>query len=329
MKPQMKRPRHPVQWIAPLVGVLAVAIALPVFAKGFLLFQATQVMIFTIAIMGLNLLVGFSGQLSLGHGAFYAIGAYTAAILMGQYDLHYAFALPAAGVIAFIFGFLFGLPALRLEGHYLAMATFSLAVAMPQVIKLSVLEAWTGGSQGIAVNKPHAPLGASLSEDQWLYYIALITTCLLYLVARNLIKSRTGLALLAVKENPVAAKAMGVNLAVYKTLAFGMSAAFNGIAGALSAMAVQYIAPESFTFYLSAAILVGLVVGGVGWLPGAFLGAIFVLLVPNVAETVSKGLSGAIYGIFLIALIFFLPSGASTFRDFIFHRFQRKSGTSN
>jgi branched-chain amino acid transport system permease protein len=152
---------------------------------------------------------------------------------------------------------------------------------------------------------------------------------LLFLVAKNLINSRTGLALQAVKESPVAAKAMGVNVSVYKTLAFGMSAAFNGIAGALSAMAVQYIAPESFTFYLSAAILVGLVVGGVGWLPGAFLGAIFVLIVPNVAETVSKGLSGAIYGVFLIALIFFLPAGASTFRDFIFHRFQRKSGTSN
>ena len=312
-----------------MVGILVMAVAIPAFAKGFLLFQATQVMIFAIAIMGLNILVGFSGQLSLGHGAFYAVGAYSAAILMGQYDLHYGFALLAAGVITFLFGFMFGLPALRLEGHYLAMATFSLAVAMPQVIKLSVLEAWTGGSQGIAVNKPQAPFGSSLSEDQWLYYITLTTTCILYLLARNLIKSRTGLALLAVKENPVAAKAMGVNISVYKTLAFGVSAAFNGVAGALSAMAVQYIAPESFTFYLSAAILVGLVVGGVGWLPGAFLGAIVVLLVPNVAETVSKGLSGAIYGVFLIALIFFLPSGASTFRDFIFHRFQRKSGTSN
>ncbi len=329
MNTQINRQWHPIKWIAPMVGILVMAVAIPAFAKGFLLFQATQVMIFAIAIMGLNILVGFSGQLSLGHGAFYAVGAYSAAILMGQYDLHYGFALPAAGVITFLFGFMFGLPALRLEGHYLAMATFSLAVAMPQVIKLSVLEAWTGGSQGIAVNKPQAPFGSSLSEDQWLYYITLTTTCILYLLARNLIKSRTGLALLAVKENPVAAKAMGVNISVYKTLAFGVSAAFNGVAGALSAMAVQYIAPESFTFYLSAAILVGLVVGGVGWLPGAFLGAIFVLLVPNVAETVSKGLSGAIYGVFLIALIFFLPSGASTFRDFIFHRFQRKSGTSN
>lgn len=329
MNTKLNQPTHSTMWRVLTLGLLAVAISIPVFAKGFFLFQATQVMIIAIAIMGLNLLVGISGQLSLGHGAFFAIGAYTAAILMGQYGMHYALALAAAGVIAFLFGFLFGLPALRLEGHYLAMATFSLAVAMPQVIKLSVLEAWTGGSQGIAVNKPQAPFGASLSEDQWLYYITLIATCLLYLVARNLINSRTGLALLAIKENPVAAKAMGVNVSLYKTLAFGMSAAFNGVAGALSAMAVQYIAPESFTFYLSAAILVGLVVGGVGWLPGAFLGAAFVLLVPNVAETVSKGLSGAIYGVFLIALIFFLPSGASTFRDFIFQRFQRKSGTTN
>ena len=118
---------------------------------------------------------------------------------------------------------------------------------------------------------------------------------------------------------------MGVNESVYKTLAFGVSAGFNGIAGSLSAMAVQYIAPESFTFYLSAAILVGLVVGGVGWLPGAFFGALFVLLVPNLAESVSKGLSGAVYGSFLIALIFFMPSGLSTFRNFISYRLQRKS----
>jgi branched-chain amino acid transport system permease protein len=310
------------------ITLLVLAALLPAFANGFLLFQATQIMIFAIAILGLNLLVGFSGQLSLGHGAFYAIGAYAAAILMGQYELHYGLAIVAAGGITFVFGFLFGLPALRLEGVYLAMATFSLAVAMPQVIKLSVLEQWTGGSQGIAVNKPQAPFGSLLSEDQWLYFVTLITISLLYFLAKNLISSRTGLALLAIKENPVAAKAMGVNESIYKTLAFGVSAAFNGIAGALSGMAVQYIAPESFTFYLSAAILVGLVVGGVGWLPGALFGALFVLLVPNLAESVSKGLSGAVYGIFLITLIFFLPSGVSTCRNFISHRFQTKNRNS-
>jgi branched-chain amino acid transport system permease protein len=308
-----------------VMAMLVLAAVLPVFAKGFVLFQATQIMIFAIAILGLNLLVGFSGQLSLGHGAFFAVGAYAAAILMAQFELHYSLAIVAAGIITFVFGFLFGLPALRLEGVYLAMATFSLAVAMPQVIKLSILEHWTGGSQGIAIDKPQAPFGLSINEDQWLYLITLIATSVLYLVAKNITSSRTGLALLAVKENPVAARAMGVNESVYKTLAFGVSAGFNGIAGSLSAMAVQYIAPESFTFYLSAAILVGLVVGGVGWLPGAFFGALFVLLVPNLAESVSKGLSGAVYGSFLIALIFFMPSGLSTFRNFISYRLQRKS----
>ncbi len=307
------------------MALIALAALLPVFAKGFVLFQATQIMIFAIAILGLNLLVGFSGQLSLGHGAFFAVGAYAAAILMAQFELHYSLAIVAAGIITFVFGFLFGLPALRLEGVYLAMATFSLAVAMPQVIKLSILEHWTGGSQGIAIDKPQAPFGLSINEDQWLYLITLIATSVLYLVAKNITSSRTGLALLAVKENPVAARAMGVNESVYKTLAFGVSAGFNGIAGSLSAIAVQYIAPESFTFYLSAAILVGLVVGGVGWLPGAFFGALFVLLVPNLAESVSKGLSGAVYGSFLIALIFFMPSGLSTFRNFISYRLQRKS----
>ncbi len=308
-----------------VMAMLVLAAVLPVFAKGFVLFQATQIMIFAIAILGLNLLVGFSGQLSLGHGAFFAVGAYAAAILMAQFELHYVLAIVAAGIITFVFGFLFGLPALRLEGVYLAMATFSLAVAMPQVIKLSVLEHWTGGSQGIAIDKPQAPFGLSINEDQWLYLITLTATSVLYLVAKNITSSRTGLALLAVKENPLAARAMGVNESVYKTLAFGLSAGFNGIAGSLSAMAVQYIAPESFTFYLSAAILVGLVVGGVGWLPGAFFGAVFVLLVPNLAESVSKGLSGAVYGGFLIAMIFFMPSGLSTCRHFIFDRLQRKS----
>ena len=308
-----------------VMAMLVLAAVLPVFAKGFVLFQATQIMIFAIAILGLNLLVGFSGQLSLGHGAFFAVGAYAAAILMAQFELHYVLAIVAAGIITFVFGFLFGLPALRLEGVYLAMATFSLAVAMPQVIKLSVLEHWTGGSQGIAIDKPQAPFGLSINEDQWLYLITLTATSVLYLVAKNITSSRTGLALLAVKENPLAARAMGVNESVYKTLAFGLSAGFNGVAGSLSAMAVQYIAPESFTFYLSAAILVGLVVGGVGWLPGAFFGALFVLLVPNLAESVSKGLSGAVYGGFLIALIFFMPSGLSTCRRFIFDRLQRKS----
>ena len=291
------------------IGCLALALLLPLVAKNFILFQATQLLVYAIAIIGLNLLVGFNGQFSLGHGAFYAIGAYSAAILMDRYGVSYGWALPCAGLVAFAFGILFGLPALRLEGVYLAMATFALALAMPQLLKLSLLERWTGGSQGIVISKPEAPFGIPLNSDQWLYYLALVTTTVLYVLARNLISSRSGRAMLAVKDNPVAARSMGIDNSLYKALTFGVSAAYTGIAGALSAVVVQYVAPDSFTFYLSAAILVGLVVGGVGWLPGAFFGAAFVLLVPNIAEHVSKGLSGAVYGAFLILLIFVLPTG--------------------
>ena len=295
---------------APLVLALAAA-ALPLVAKDFLVFQATQLLIYAIAIMGLNLLVGFNGQLSLGHGAFFAVGAYVVAILTARYDVPYEWTLPIAAGVTFAMGFAFGLPALRLEGIHLALATFTLAIALPQILKLSVLDPWTGGVQGISILKPDAPPGLPINPDQWLYLLTLAVTCVIYWLARNLIGSRTGRAMAAIKDNAVAARSMGVNVGLYKTLAFSVSACFTGIAGALSAIVVQYVSPDSFTFYLSVAILVGLVVGGIGWMPGAFLGAAFILFVPNVAEGISKGLSGAIYGILLIALIVLRPRSSA------------------
>ncbi len=296
-------------------AAILVAVLVPVLAQDFLVFQATQLMVYAIAIIGLNVLVGINGQLSLGHGAFYALGAYTVAILMDGYGMPYGWTLPIAAAITFAAGFAFGLPALRLEGIYLALATFTLAIALPQILKLSVLNPWTGGVQGISIMKPEAPAFLPLNADQWLYVLTLAITCLVYWLARNLIGSRTGRALTAVKDNPLAARTMGVNVALYKTLAFSVSACFTGTAGALSAIVVQYVSPDSFTFYLSVAILVGLVVGGVGWLPGAFLGAAFILFVPNIAEGISKGLSGAVYGVLLIALIVLRPGGSAGFGD--------------
>ena len=293
--------------------ILLVALAVPLFAKNFLLFQLTLVMVYAIAIVGLNLLTGFNGQFSLGHSAFYAIGAYTAAILMELGGVPYGWTLPAAGAICFVAGFLFGLPALRLEGLYLALATFALAVATPQLLKFSPLEHWTGGVQGIVIIKPDAPFGLPLSQDQWLYYFTLAVGLAMYAGARNLVRSRTGRAIMAIRDNPIAARSMGVNTALYKSLTFGVSALYTGVAGALGAIVVQFVAPDSFTFTLSVALLVGLVVGGVGWLPGALFGGAFVLFVPNVAEQVSKGLSGAVYGTILILLIYLMPSGAAGF----------------
>ncbi|MFO1135672.1 MAG: branched-chain amino acid ABC transporter permease [Rhodoblastus sp.] len=293
--------------------LLAIALVLPAFVKNFVVFQFTQTMVYAIAIVGLNLLTGFNGQFSLGHSAFYAVGAYTAAIMMEHMGVNYVFTLPVAGAICFVLGFLFGLPALRLEGVYLALATFALAAATPQILKLSPLEHWTGGVQGIVITKPDAPFGLPLNQDQWLYYFTLIVGVILYICAKNLVTSRTGRALMAIRDNPIAARSMGVNTSLYKASAFGLSALYTGIAGALGAIIVQFVAPDSFTLTLSIGFLVGLVVGGVGWLPGALFGGAFLLFVPNIAEGVSKGLSGAVYGLLLIAIIYVMPSGLAGF----------------
>ncbi|MBV9826217.1 MAG: branched-chain amino acid ABC transporter permease [Alphaproteobacteria bacterium] len=301
--------RHLLIGAAVLVGLI-----LPWMVQSFVMFQLTQVMIYGLAILGLNLLTGFNGQFSLGHSAFYGIGAYTTAILMSRYDMNYALTLPAAGGVCFIVGFLFGLPALRLQGLYLALATFALAIAMPQILKFHPLEGLTGGVQGLVVIQPDPPaLLSFLSSDQWLYYFTLSVILVMFAAAANLVRSRTGRAIMAIRDHPIAAAATGINTAVYKTLTFGVSALYTGVAGALGALAVAFVAPDSFSFLLSVSFLVGLVIGGVGSIPGCLFGGLFVLYVPNIAESISTGLAGAIYGAILLLVIFVMPSGAAGF----------------
>jgi branched-chain amino acid transport system permease protein len=305
---------------------LVVIVGLPFVAKNFLIFQITMAVIYAMAILGLNLLTGFNGQFSLGHSAFFAIGAYTAAILMEHADIAYYWTVPVAGLICLITGFAFGLPALRLEGIYLALATFALASAMPQLLKWTPLESWTGGVQGVVIIKPDAPFGLPLNSDQWLYFFTVAIATVMYVCAVNLVRSRTGRALVAIRENPIAASAMGINTALYKSLTFGVSALYTGVAGALGAIAVQFVAPDSFTIVLSIALFVGLVVGGVGSIPGSLVGGLFVLFVPNVAEEISKGLAGAVYGIILIAVIYLMPTGAAGLVRLLAFRFARVIG---
>ena len=301
-------------------GAILIAVLIPLVAKSFVVFQLTEVMIYGLAILGLNLLTGFNGQFSLGHSAFYGIGAYTAAILMHNYEVSYLWTLPAAGIVCFVIGFLFGLPALRLEGIYLALATFALADATPQIFKASFLEHWTGGVQGIVIAKPAPPFGLPLNADQWLYFFTLGVATILYFCAANLVGSRTGRALVAIRDHPIAASAMGINVALYKSLTFGVSALYTGIAGALGAIAIQFVAPDSFTFALAVALFVGLVVGGVGSIAGTLFGGAFVLFVPNIAEHISKDLAGAVYGIILILLIYVMPTGAAGLVGWLTHR---------
>jgi len=292
-----------------LAAGLIVILAVPFGLKNFFIFQITLAIIYAIAILGLNLLTGFNGQFSLGHSAFYAIGAYTAAIMMENMGLSYVWTIPVAAIVCFVFGFLFGLPALRLEGIYLALATFALAIAIPQVLKSSVLEHWTGGVQGIVIIKPDAPFGLPLSPDQWLYLFTVAVAIVMYVCAVNLVKSRTGRALIAIRDHPVAASAMGINVSLYKSLTFGVSALYTGVAGALGAIAIGFVAPDSFTFVLAVALFVGLVVGGVASIPGTIVGGFFVLYVPNIAEHFSKGLAGAVYGVILLGVIYIMPAG--------------------
>jgi branched-chain amino acid transport system permease protein len=299
-------------WRLVLLGLgLVIVAAVPFVLKNFFIFQITLAVIYAIAILGLNLLTGFNGQFSLGHSAFYAIGAYTAAIMMDGFDIGYAWTLPAAAIVCFVFGFLFGLPALRLEGIYLALATFALAIAIPQVLKSSLVEHWTGGVQGITIIKPDAPFGLPLNSDQWLYVFTVLVAMVMYVCAHNLVKSRTGRALIAIRDHPIAASAMGINVSLYKSLTFGVSALYTGVAGALGAIAISFVAPDSFTFQLAVALFVGLVVGGTASIPGTIAGGFFVLFIPNIAETFSKGLAGAIYGIILLLVIYLMPTGAA------------------
>jgi branched-chain amino acid transport system permease protein len=308
-------------WV--LAGVFAVAMVLPLVFQGFVVFQLTQVMIYGLAILGLNLLTGFNGQFSVGHGAFYGLGAYVTAILMEHYGIAYYWTLPAAGGICFIVGFLFGLPALRLQGLYLALVTFAAAVALPQLLKFHGLESWTGGVQGIVVDQPEPPAFLPIGADQWLYYFTLAVVLIMFAGASNLVKSRTGRAIMAIRDHPIAATAMGINQPLYKTLTFGVSALYTGVAGALGALAVQFVAPDSFSLFLSIYFLVGLILGGIGSLPGCLFGGLFVLYVPNIAAEVSRGLAGAIYGIIMLLVIFIMPSGAAGFTRLAIARLSR------
>ena len=307
------------------VVAVGAAVVVPAFVSGFRLFQFTQVYIYAIALMGLNLLTGYNGQFSLGHGAFYAIGAYTSAIMMDRWAIGYGWTIPVAGVLCLVVGFLFGRPALRLEGLYLALATFALGVSLPHLLKYHHLEKWTGGVQGIVIAKPDPPFGLPINADQWLYYFTLAVAVLMFLLAWNLLRGRVGRALTAIRDNHIAAEAMGVNNAIYKSLAFGVSAMYTGVAGALGAIAIQYVAPDSFNIFVSIVFLVGIVVGGLASISGAIYGALFIQFVPNIADEISKAAPWAIFGIFLIGFVYLMPMGIAGAVRMGLARLQRKA----
>lgn len=279
--------------------------------ESFHLFQLTMAVIMALAVLGLNIVSGYNGQISLGHGAFFAVGAYVTAILMSHLDWSFWATLPFAAAVCGVVGYGVGFPALRLGGLYLALTTFSLAVAVPQILKHRAIEDWTGGVQGLFLLKPDPPawLPVAVTADQWMYLVAVGVAAACYLLCWNLIRGRIGRAMMATRDHPTAAEAMGMDTATLKTRTFAASAMVTGIAGSLSAVAVEFVAPDSFTFALSITLFVGMVVGGVASILGSVFGGLFVLFVPNIAEAISKAAPGVIYGIILIAFLFILPDG--------------------
>jgi len=305
------------------IGIgIVVALGLPAVSEDFAVFQMTQVLYLAMAVLGLNLLTGFTGQFSLGHSAFMAIGAYTAAIMMDRMEIAYFWTIIPAGIVCFVAGFLFGLPALRLEGLYLALATFALALATPQLLRYEHFEQFTGGVQGIDLLKPDSPV-SFLTNDQWYYYFSLLFGFILIWCAWNLVRGRTGRAMIAIRDNPIAASTMGVNTSMYKATTFGVSGLYCGIAGALSAVVVEFIAPESFTFAHAILLLIAMVIGGLASIPAAIIGGMFILYVPNISESVvdtffggdpsSKALVWVSFGVFMILTVYVMPSGVAGF----------------
>jgi branched-chain amino acid transport system permease protein len=291
-----------------LVVLLGLAVALPFFLGGFRIYQLTLAGTYALAILGLNLLTGYSGQISLGHGAFYAVGGYVTAGLMAH-GVDAYLTLPLAGLVALLVGFAIGWPAARLPFLALALATYALAMAMPQLLKSSALAIWTGGTQGLYVDKPAVPSGLPLTTDQWWYFVTLGVLLLALWSAANLAHGRIGRTLIALGEQPVAAAAIGVPVARYRAFAFALSAFYAGLGGALGVLVTDFIAPDRYSFFFSIQLLVGAVIGGVRSIAGAVMGAIVIQFLPELADTISKNLTWPVYGMLLIAAVWLAPNG--------------------
>jgi branched-chain amino acid transport system permease protein len=321
--------------VAVVVAGAVVVALLPRFMGEFRLQQFTFVAIYFIALLGLNILTGYNGQISLGHGAFMGIGAYVAAILMlGETNLEGltlqdapdwlplgdgmrpVFSIPLAGLVTGIIGILFGIPALRLAGVSLALATFAVAVSLPTVAKR--FDEVTGGGGGLVLPLPTTPFGWDISTRHWLYYEAWVTAVILFVAAWVLVRGRIGRAWRSIRDGEIAAASSGVSPAFYKTLAFGVSSAYAGVAGALYAIEISYVNPDTFPLSLSILLLASAVIGGLGSLTGMIFGALVLQFLPIYSQDppfgtfeLSTQAPSVVFGAMLIAIMLLIPGGAA------------------
>jgi branched-chain amino acid transport system permease protein len=299
----------------------AALLALPQFVGGYPIYLASLVGVYALVAIGLNLLVGFSGQISLGHAGFFALGAYGSALLASRAGLPFWLAIPLAAVVTALVGALIAIPALRLKNLYLAIATLGFGVVVQKMI--FEWRGLTGGGAGLEV-VPAQLGGLSLAVEGRMYYVILVALAFALWSSANLIRTRTGRALVIVRDSEIAAASLGVNIARFKVIAFAFSAFYTAAAGGLLANLVRYLNPESFNVNLSIMFLAMIVIGGLGSIPGALLGAAFYVIVPELFRDI-KDAPGLVFGISLMLVMVLLPRGLASLR-WVIRRARRGAG---
>ncbi|MFD1811448.1 branched-chain amino acid ABC transporter permease [Rhodococcus gannanensis] len=314
----LRRPRAELDapvWLsrAAVVLVIVLAAVAPLVSAPYVNFDRSMVLVYVVVGLGLNLLTGNTGQISLGHGFFFAVGAYLSAVLIENHGVPYLLLIPLVFAVCYVIGYLFGLPALRLHGLQLALATLGLALVTPAVIKR--FSGVTGGHAGINIFGAEAPEFTGLARDQWVYYLCLVVALVAYVVVRRLSIGRVGRSLIGIRDYEAVATTLGVPATRTKTTVFALSAALAGVGGVLYSFVVQYVGPEAFGLPLAIAFITMIVVGGLATVPGVVFGAFFVVYVPQWTADINQSAAGITYGATLILFIFVLPYGLiSVFR---------------